>query len=101
MTRGSEDRSGSDPIAVPGRSPGRAATPRRIGTYKVYPNPLARVDLPAPTQSGGPGLWTALQERSSIRDYGSEPLTLAEVSQVLWASQGITRERGEWAASIR
>ena len=96
MARGGEDHSGSDPISVPGRSPGRAAAPRRIGTYKVYPNPLARVELPAPAQDGGPGLWTSLHDRSSIRDYCPEPVTLAEVSQVLWASQGVTRERGEW-----
>jgi SagB-type dehydrogenase family enzyme len=96
MKSGSEDRSGTDPIAGAGRPAGRAAAPRRIGTYKIYPNPLARLELPAPTQDGGPPLWKTLLDRSSIRDYSPEALTLAEVSQVLWASQGITRERGEW-----
>lgn len=96
MRSGGEDHSGGDPIGAAGRSPGRAAAPRRIGTYKVYPNPLARVELPAPAQGGGQPLWQVLQERASIRDYSPEALTMPEISQVLWASQGITRERGEW-----
>lgn len=96
MRSGSEDRSGSDPIGPAGRPAGRAAAPRRIGTYKTYPNPLARVELPTPAQAGGMPLWQALHERSSIRDFGPEPLTTPQLSQILWASQGITRERGEW-----
>ena len=91
MRSGNEDRSGTDPIGAPGRAAAsRAAAPRRIGTYKVYPNPLTRVELPSPAQSGGPPLWQMLQERSSIRDYGAGELMPADLSQILWASQGIT-----------
>jgi len=32
----------------------------------------------------------ALLERRSVRDFAPEPLTLTEVSQLLWAAQGIT-----------
>lgn len=78
------------------RGPQRVTAPRRIGTYKIYPNPLARIELPPPVSEGGRGIWTVLRERSSIRDYAPDPLTLDEVSQLLWASQGITREGGEW-----
>ncbi len=78
------------------RGPQRVSAPRRIGTYKIYPNPLARIELPVPVSEGGRGIWTVLRERSSIRDYAPDPLTLDEVSQLLWASQGITREGGEW-----
>lgn len=95
MTPESDDRGSHEP-PTPGRAPGRSPVPRRIGTYKSYPNPLARLDLPAPSQAGGKGLWTALLERSSIREFGQAALSLPEVSQLLWASQGITRERGEW-----
>jgi SagB-type dehydrogenase family enzyme len=36
----------------------------------------------------------ALLERRSIRDYADETVTLADVSQLLWAAQGITNPSG-------
>ena len=33
-------------------------------------------------------------ERRSVRSYADEPLTLAEISQLLWAAQGITSPGG-------
>nr|NIR46939.1 nitroreductase [candidate division KSB1 bacterium]NIS22553.1 nitroreductase [candidate division KSB1 bacterium]NIT69396.1 nitroreductase [candidate division KSB1 bacterium]NIU23050.1 nitroreductase [candidate division KSB1 bacterium]NIV91567.1 nitroreductase [candidate division KSB1 bacterium] len=35
----------------------------------------------------------ALLKRRSVRDFKDEPLTLEQVSQLLWAAQGITDER--------
>ncbi|MCD6210872.1 MAG: nitroreductase family protein [Methanophagales archaeon] len=37
-------------------------------------------------------------ERRSIRQYKDDPLTLAEVSQLLWSAQGITGLWGERTA---
>lgn len=36
----------------------------------------------------------ALTSRRSVREYTGEPLTLQDISQLLWAAQGITDPRG-------
>ncbi len=53
----------------------------------------ARVKLPEPVRMDMP-LSEALEKRRSIRKYRPEPLTLRELSTVLWAAQGITDPRG-------
>ena len=50
--------------------------------------------LPEPVLDGDMSLEKALTLRRSIRQYADQPLTLAELSQLLWSAQGITNERG-------
>jgi SagB-type dehydrogenase family enzyme len=52
------------------------------------------ITLPAPKLSSEVSLEEALHQRRSIRDYSDEALTLAEVSQLVWAAQGVTAEWG-------
>ncbi|HAR36045.1 MAG TPA: nitroreductase [Acidobacteria bacterium] len=67
---------------------------RSGGTQSV--EPAARlVPLPAPRYDSQFSVEKALKTRQSVREYRDAPLTLAEVSQVLWAAQGFTRERKE------
>jgi SagB-type dehydrogenase family enzyme len=40
----------------------------------------------------------ALRRRRSVREYAGEPLTLEEISQVLWSAQGVTGKEGERTA---
>jgi len=52
------------------------------------------IKLPAPDRDGSVPLETTLQKRRSVRSFQDEPLTLAAVSQLLWAAQGITSQHG-------
>ncbi len=49
--------------------------------------------LPEANQDGQMSLEAALQKRRSVREFGGRRLTLAELSQLLWAAQGISGAR--------
>lgn len=49
------------------------------------------ITLPAPDKIGGKPLMQCLSERSSSRDFSSKELTLQEISNLLWAANGINR----------
>jgi SagB-type dehydrogenase family enzyme len=52
------------------------------------------VELPSPALAGTMSVEEALQLRRSVRTFASTPLTLAEVSQLLWSAQGRTSDSG-------
>src|SRR5512136_1099862 len=69
---------------------------RKPGPYKTYPQ-APKANLPAPVQGGGMPLWEAVGKRRSIRDFREAPISAKDLSQILWASQGVTRIMGEYA----
>jgi len=48
------------------------------------------IDLPSPVPRSKTSVEEAIQQRRSVRTYANDPLTLQQVSQLLWAAQGIT-----------
>jgi SagB-type dehydrogenase family enzyme len=63
------------------------------GTPDARPSAAERIRLPAPRLDGDVSVERALALRRSIRDYRDTPLALADVSQLLWAAQGVTSPR--------
>ncbi len=56
--------------------------------------PKNTLDLPPPRKDSAYSLERSLAERRSIREFKGAALTLAEVSQLLWAAQGVTGAGG-------
>ena len=58
--------------------------------YKEYESYLAHIALPDPQTENGAPIWETVRSRRSQRRFTGEPLTLPELSQMLWATQGLT-----------
>jgi SagB-type dehydrogenase family enzyme len=69
---------------------GGGCEPERPATQ----DPRQEVRLPAPRTSGAMSVEEAVHARRSVRDFQGDPLDLATVSQLLWATQGITDGNG-------
>jgi SagB-type dehydrogenase family enzyme len=52
------------------------------------------IPLPQPRTGGSVSLEETLSERRSVREFRKEPVALSEVSQLLWAAQGVTHGDG-------
>jgi SagB-type dehydrogenase family enzyme len=60
--------------------------------YKTYENSLKIIPLPEPEITGGKPLFQTINERRSCRNYSLIPMNIKELSQLLWATQGISAE---------
>jgi len=55
--------------------------------------------LPVPEVAGTMSVEEAIAKRRSIREYVAKPLTLKQLSQLLWAAQGVTDPRWGFRAA--
>jgi len=58
--------------------------------YKEFAHSLKDFSLRLPDQRGGQPLWDVIAQRRSIREFSNQPITFSELSQLIWATQGIT-----------
>lgn len=73
------------------------ATQATAGTLDTGENrmPSAQaIALPPPRSAGPLSLEETLQKRRSVRDFLRMPISLVDVSQLLWAAQGVTHGEG-------
>ena len=56
------------------------------------------IELPKPALAGAASIEEALAARRSVREFASVTRTLAQISQLLWAAQGITHGDGHRTA---
>ena len=62
---------------------------------------LRPIDLPPPVEDRALSFHQAAARRRTIREIAATPLTLAELSNLLWAACGVNRKRGPFGAPGR
>lgn len=72
---------------------GRLEWSQRPDTYKSYPD-STKIKLPFPKQIETMSLDETIRKRRSIRTFSQKPLTLEQLSYLLWASTGVQRKEG-------
>jgi SagB-type dehydrogenase family enzyme len=63
--------------------------------YKTYPQ-ANQTALPSPNNSMSHSLESLLHDRHSVRKFSKEPLSLDQLSYLLWASSGIRQIQGNF-----
>jgi SagB-type dehydrogenase family enzyme len=75
-------------LSLAGCSPSADNSPLQNSGFETV------INLPETRLDSDFSIEKALNERRSVRDYTKEALTIAEISQLLWAAQGITSPEG-------
>jgi SagB-type dehydrogenase family enzyme len=67
--------------------------------YKEYPDAFKRISIQPMIQFEGKSFWKTVAERRSVRDYVRHPIPFEVLSQLVWATQGITAKA--WGFDFR
>ena len=65
--------------------------------YKTYQNALSRITLPEPQFSDDIKLWDTIKNRNSTRAFSNNPISLMDLSLLLFAISGLTRKFPKFA----
>ncbi|MBC7334381.1 MAG: SagB/ThcOx family dehydrogenase [Actinobacteria bacterium] len=65
---------------------------KSLDIEQIYPKEREEIVLPQPKLKGDASLEEILGRRRSVREFSSKELDLEEISQLLWAAQGITQK---------
>ena len=66
--------------------------------YKPYLG-TKKIKLPLPLKRGGAPLWDVIKKRRSVSKFTRKTLSAQHLSQLLWATQGITERSKEFRAT--
>ena len=69
-----------------------------ISTISMYSQDLQDIKLNNPDKSRGSAVMKALSDRESVREYDTKELSLQDLSDLLWAANGINRPDGKRTA---
>ncbi len=69
---------------------------KRPPTYLRYEEATVRIPLGKPKFPTSPDVWELLGNRRSKRNFTEVPLTLNELNLLLWGTQGITADMGDY-----
>ena len=72
---------------------------RQPSPYKEFPYALKQVPIRVPEQKGGKPLWEVVAQRRSIREFSRQSISFSQLSQLIWATQGITSKA--WGFDFR
>ena len=64
---------------------------RKPKTYKTYPNAIKQIELPKPDFEKTIDFWNVIKNRHSTRKFAKEPLSLMDLSLLLFGMSGLNR----------
>ncbi len=59
-------------------------------SHKEFPDALKHFPIRPLDQKSGKSLWEAIGQRRSIREFSNQSIPFSDLSQLIWATQGIT-----------
>jgi SagB-type dehydrogenase family enzyme len=72
-----------------------------MDAFAPHMSTMRPIDLPPPAADRGLAFHDAVAQRRTIRKIGATPLTLGQLSNLLWAACGVNREIGPFGAPGR